>query len=911
MRAGNAGQPAVGARRVRAGLAALGWQEDGDGVPEQHHALVARLVITLAYLESEQGRADYGLRLLDYAERRVAPAERGILLSQRGLMLLRTGRWADALGELIAAEPLVGHDPELLARVLLNRGVLHLNTGDVRLARNDLRRAAAIAETAGLALMSAKATHNLGYCDLLGGDIPGALHWFDAAARTYQRTAPGMLCVLETDRARALLAAGLAEDAAAALDSAIAAFRRQRLDQNRAEAELNRAQAAQLAGDLAAARRWAGLALRRFSARGNHAWAALAELTRLRVSLDAALGAAGSASPGSPRLGAVGVGGAGGAAGAGDRSGRGGPAGAGGRGYGRIAAEAERLAGRLRAYGLPRDAALAELLAARAFAALHRPHDAARCLAAAGPRGLPLEAVLLRRLAQAELAVGAGQTGTALAELRAGLATLHARRGQLGSLDLQTGTAALGAELAGAGLRLLLDGGSARQIFPWLERSRAQAFLVRPVRPPADPEAAAVLAELRQLTFLIRAAELGGAPPDPVYAARRAELRRQVRERSWRAEGLGQTAPVADAGAIAAALSASGQALASIATRDGRLLGVTIAAGQFRLTSLGDVGTAVEAARRLTADLDALAGRRLPPRLEAVIKESVRHQVSVLDTEVVAPLLRVLDQAGEQGQAGVVIVPVGALAGVPWGMLPRLRGRPVTVCPSASAWLAAWQAVGGFAPAVLSAGAAGASRLAASALAGPGDIAPADPGGGPPAPVFVAGPGLRYAVPEVTEIAPLYPGCESLVAEAATVDATLRALDGAPLAHLAAHGYHDRDNVLFSRLDLADGPLMAYDIQRLSVPPRQVVLSACDVGRTVVRPGDEILGFTAALLHMGTPTVISSVSRVADDTAPGVMTAYHRALLAGARPAVALALAADSGGADDEPLTPFVCFGAG
>jgi len=201
--------------------------------------------------------------------------------------------------------------------------------------------------------------------------------------------------------------------------------------------------------------------------------------------------------------------------------------------------------------------------------------------------------------------------------------------------------------------------------------------------------------------------------------------------------------------------------------------------------------------------------------------------------------------------------------------------------------------------------------LTTSALAGPGDIVSADPGRGPAVPVFVAGPGLLHAVPEVTEIAPLYPGCRPLVAEAATVDATLHALDGAPLAHLAAHGYHDRDNVLFSRLDLADGPLMAYDIQRLSVPPRQVVLSACDVGRTVVRPGDEILGFTAALLHIGTPTVISSVSRVADDTALGVMTAYHRALLAGARPAAALALAADPGGAGDEPLTPFVCFGAG
>jgi CHAT domain-containing protein len=74
----------------------------------------------------------------------------------------------------------------------------------------------------------------------------------------------------------------------------------------------------------------------------------------------------------------------------------------------------------------------------------------------------------------------------------------------------------------------------------------------------------------------------------------------------------------------------------------------------------------------------------------------------------------------------------------------------------------------------------------------------------------------------------------------------------------------------------------------------------------VVRPGDEVLGFTAALLYAGTATVISSVIRVADDAAVEVMTAYHRALRAGARPAAALAAAAVT-----EPLTPFVCFGAG
>ena len=89
------------------------------------------------------------------------------------------------------------------------------------------------------------------------------------------------------------------------------------------------------------------------------------------------------------------------------------------------------------------------------------------------------------------------------------------------------------------------------------------------------------------------------------------------------------------------------------------MVAVVIRRGSARLVRLGDFEAAAEAARRLNADLDMLAGRRLPARLDAVIKESVGHQAQTLTAEIIAPLRSSL------GDDGVVFVPAGPLAGIP------------------------------------------------------------------------------------------------------------------------------------------------------------------------------------------------------------------------------------------------------
>ena len=88
------------------------------------------------------------------------------------------------------------------------------------------------------------------------------------------------------------------------------------------------------------------------------------------------------------------------------------------------------------------------------------------------------------------------------------------------------------------------------------------------------------------------------------------------------------------------------------------------------------------------------------------------------------------------------------------------------------------------------------------------------------------------------------------------------------------------------------------------------VLLAVFVGllrvRPSVRPGDEGLGLTSVLLHLGSRSVLAGVSRVGDDVAARVMAQVHASMAAGIASAEALATALSG---EPEPA-PFVAFGA-
>jgi tetratricopeptide (TPR) repeat protein len=491
----------------------------------------------------------------------------------------------------------------------------------------------------------------------------------------------------------------------------------------------------------------------------------------------------------------------------------------------RLAEAAARVADGL-ADGRADEAAAAWLLAGRTAASSH--------LSSAGDL---LERAARYRLRSSGLVKAAGWQARALGcELRddsrgvltacrRGLDALDEHRATLGSSELRALATRHGDELATLALRHAARRGP-RRLLEWSERWRANALFQPPVHPPDDDELARDLAALRDTRRRLGQARAEGSPLAAKLDDDRARLEQAIRRRTHHLAG--ESAAVERFTTERLLVALDGASFVELVDLDATLHALVVANGRVRRFAVGavdDAGQAVAFARFALRQ----AARGRPSDLEGV---GHRLQSALLG-----------DAAGALGDGPVVVSPTSRLHATPWALLPSLVDLPVSVAPSAALWLKARSA-------------------------------PHPPGHR----VLVAGPRLESGGAEIDVLARRHPEAVLLRDSGATVERALEALDGAAIAHVAAHGRFREDSPMFSSLDLDDGPLTVHDFERLHRAPYRMVLSACESGVVAPIGAGEMLGLVSAMLAMGSAGIVSSVAKVNDRATAELMLVVHAAM---------------------------------
>jgi len=508
--------------------------------------------------------------------------------------------------------------------------------------------------------------------------------------------------------------------------------------------------------------------------------------------------------------------------------------------------EANWAAGRLEAVGSG-DATQAHLLAGRVALELGRRAEADRhftAVARSRRRG-PAMSRASGWLGVALQAQAAGQSRRLLIACRRGLEVLDEYRFTLGASELRAQATAHGAELATLAQRHAVRAHRPRLLLTWSERWRATALAVPPVRPSADRELNAGLASLRRVVRRLDKARQEGTPN---ASAHREQLRLE-RERR-RLEGLVRARALRARGAALpdrAMVSVpdlldqlDGTRLVEIVDIDGVVHVLVCGDGRVRQFTAGRTAEATKSAAFARFALRRMARSRPGDDLDSALA-ILKAAGPALQASLLGPAARHL------GDGPVVIVPPGKLHMIPWAVVPALSDRVVSVVPSARAWLRARTA----------------------------------PPPGRHHVTLARGPGLTTDGAEVPVVADLYDDVTTLAGGDATAEKVLYALDGAWLAHIAAHGVFRADSPMFSSLRMQDGPLTVYDFERLQRAPYRLVLSACDSGVLAPTGADELLGLVSSLLPLGTAGIAAAIVQLNDHAAVPVMLNLHRNLRAG------------------------------
>nr|BFF09172.1 CHAT domain-containing protein [Microbacterium flavescens] len=775
--------------------------------------LRARIAGTRAYVLARTGHVGDAEQICRdaIAEPGLSDHTVAILAGQLGALAEEAGRLADAERWLTRAIEALIHDPVAEANTRVNRSLVRMQHRRLDDAEDDLRAAAAAYAAAGMPVAEAQARHNLGYVAMLSGDLVGALQAMVAAAPLAGDTAVGA-AVGDLDRAEVLRDAGQTFEAEAILERVAATFGELGMPLDRAMAELHLARSllhhAPERACIVAATACAG-----FEAFGNEAWRVRAEGVRLRALLAPELPSSVERPSAAEVADAV------------------------------AALQRHRFLNEAAALRLAEDLALAE-----------RGEPSTRQIRPSASASM--EVRLLAHQARAARARAAGRPALVRRHAANGLDMLTEWQHSFGDLDLQTSFGMHATGLIFTGLGSAVESGRPDVLFEWSERARHLSQQVTPLRPPPDPRLAEELAELR----MIRADDPG---EEWLSRPRAAALRERARERQWSATGAVQVEHPATLAELRSALPPDTAHIAYVFARTALVALVVTADGDHVVPiRQWDPDLLLGGLR---ADLDMAASVRSGP-MAAVVRRSLDARLDELSRILLA------DAVERAGRRRLVITIPGVLGGIPWAMLPAMRGHAFTMASSASRWL----------------------RMR-------GETRPHRRVG------FAVGPRVARGEEEVAAAAAAWPEAAVLGADEASVDHVTDLATRVDVLHVAAHGRHAVDNPLFSGLELADGTLFGYDIDLMPDVPDTVVLSACEVGRSSVRWGEEAIGMTRIWLHAGSRCVVAAPVIVADDAACELLGAMHAGLAAGARPSEALADAAQSTGI----VAPFQVHGAG
>ena len=779
-----------------------------SGQPEREADVQATLGTALAWT----GRSRQGLAILDQAVEASHGGPTGRTLMRRATILYEQGRFREAQNDLSRSLLYLRRAGDRVweARSLMLRAHVFLAFGLPRRAARDFARTEQLFAVTGQEREYAMARHDRGLVALIRGDLPEALTYFDEAANRYDAlgiTNPD----LALDRCSALLAAGLAVEAAQETETALSRVPREGSTAYKTADLLFAAATAGLAaGDPATARQRARQAHQLYRTQQRAIWEPRAALV-----LAEARYATGERS-------AV------------------------------LFRYAEEVATRLEA-SRASEAMQAHLLAGRI--ALSRgsvtqadPHleRAARSRRRGPP--LPRSVAWLARALQADARGDARATAAACTR---GLDALEEHQMRLGATELRAYGTAHGAELATLAQRDALRRGDARRLLFWSERWRATALAARSTSAGEDKELASELEALRSVSRLLGETEVAASRRNALERERR-RLEAAVQTRTRRLPGSHQPGGGQfDLDELFAELGPN--TLIELVTVDGVLHAVVVAGRRVRMHTIGSVPEREVEMNRFV--LRRLGYGRSHPGDELVLK----HRGASLEASLLG------GAAAGLPDGPVVVIPPGQLRAVPWTLMPSLRDRVVTVAPSAATWLRARRVK-------------------------------------PPSPrrvALVSGPGLATMGAEVEPLRSRYPGAVALGHGSATAGQVLTALDGAWLAHIAAHGTFRADNPMFSSILLDDGPLIVHDFERLGRAPYQLVLAGCDSGVAAPVGADELLGLVSSLVPLGAAGIVASIVPVNDLAVVPLMLALHDALHRGARLPEALLAARQAAG--DEP----------